>query len=134
MTLEAVPSLPGHPLVVEYAPQLEILKQTNLCITHAGLNTTLESLSNGVPLVAIPLADEQPGVAARIAWTGTGEFLLPSSLNVSRLRAVIEKVLAEDSYRQNALRLQQAIHRAGGVRRAADIIEAVLTRKAVVNE
>ena len=149
MSLEAVPSLPGHPLIVEYAPQLEILKQTNLCITHAGLNTTLESLSNGVPLVAIPLADEQPGVAARIAWTGTGEFLLPSSLSllkaaagtssggtlsVSRLRTVIEKVLAEDSYKQNAFRLQETIRRAGGVRRAADIIEqAVLTREPVVN-
>ena len=135
MTLEAAPNFPGHPLVVEYAPQLEILKQTNLCITHAGLNTTLESLSNDVPLVAIPLADEQPGVAARIAWTGTGEFLLPSRLSVSKLRAVIEKVLAENSYKQNAFRLQKAICRAGGVRRAANLIEqAVLTRKPVVNE
>lgn len=134
-TLEAVPDLPGNPLVVEYAPQLKILKQTNLCLTHAGLNTTLESLSNGVPLVAIPLADEQPGVAARIAWTGTGEFLLPSRLSVSKLRAAIKKVLAEDSYKQHAIRLQEAVCRSGGVRRAADLIEqAVLTRKPVVNE
>lgn len=134
MTLEAVPNLPGAPLVVEYAPQLEIVKKTNLCITHAGLNTTLESLSNGVPLVAIPLADEQPGVAARIAWTGTGEFLLPSSLSVPRLRTVIQKVLAEDSYQQNALRLQTAIRHTRGVRHAADILEqAVVTGSPVVS-
>jgi UDP:flavonoid glycosyltransferase YjiC (YdhE family) len=35
--------------------------------------------------------------------------------------------LSEDSYKRNALRLQQAIHAAGGVRRAADIVEQVIT-------
>jgi len=39
------------PLVVEYAPQLELLAKARLTITHAGLNTVLDSLSNGVPLV-----------------------------------------------------------------------------------
>lgn len=64
-----LPRLPGKPLVVKYAPQLELLKKTSLTITHAGMNTTLESLSNGIPMVAIPIANDQPGVAARIAWT-----------------------------------------------------------------
>jgi UDP:flavonoid glycosyltransferase YjiC (YdhE family) len=45
----------------------------------------------------------------------------------------VEKVLTEDSYKQNALRLQEAIKRAGGVQRAADIIErAVSTGKPVL--
>jgi len=50
------------PLVVEYAPQLELLAKARLTITHAGLNTVLDSLSNGVPLVAIPITYEQPGI------------------------------------------------------------------------
>ena len=40
-------SWPADPLVVSYAPQLEILKRAALVITHAGLNTVLESLSEG---------------------------------------------------------------------------------------
>ncbi|MGK7953532.1 MAG: glycosyltransferase [Xenococcaceae cyanobacterium] len=56
---EALPNLPGNPLVVKYAPQLELLQKTSLNITHAGLNTTLESLSYGVPMVAIPVTDDQ---------------------------------------------------------------------------
>ncbi|MEQ9624690.1 glycosyltransferase [Coleofasciculus chthonoplastes] len=131
---ESLPELPGSPLVVGYAPQLELLQKATLTITHAGMNTTLESLSNGVPMVAIPIANDQPGVAARIAWTGTGEFVPLASLNVSPLRGAIEKVLREDSYKQNAVRLQQAIHRAGGVTRSADIIEQVVsTGKPVIN-
>lgn len=130
---ESLPELPGKLLVVKYAPQLELLKKATLTITHAGPNTTLESLSNGVPMVAIPIANDQPGVAARIAWTGAGEFVPHSGLSVSRLRTAIQRVLTEDSYKHNALRLQQAIQKGGGVSRAADIIEqAVSTGKPVV--
>ncbi len=121
----SLPNLPGSPLVVGYAPQLEILQKATLTITHAGMNTALESLSNGVPMVAIPIANDQPGVAARIAWTGTGEVITLPKLSSSRLQVAIEKVLTQDSYKQNALKLQTAIRRAGGVSRAADIVERV---------
>lgn len=132
---QSLPLLPGSPLVVEYAPQLELLKRAKLTITHAGMNTTLESLSNGVPMVAIPIANDQPGIAARIAWTGAGEMLPLGQLSISRLRHRLERVLAEDSYKNNALRLQEAIGRAGGVGWAIEIIERVIaTGKPVLSE
>ena len=124
---ESLQGLPGSPLVVGYAPQLELLKKTTLTITHAGMNTTLESLSNGVPMVAIPITNDQPGVAARLAWTGAGEFVPLSRLSVPKLRTAIQRVLTEDSYKKNASRLQEAILRAGGVSRAADIVEQVIS-------
>lgn len=120
---EALPKLPGNPIVVKYAPQLKLLERASLCITHAGLNTTLEALSNAVPLVAIPLADDQLGVAARLAWVGVGEFLPLSRARVVPLRRVIQRVLTKESYRRNAARLQRAIRYAGGVQYAADVIE-----------
>lgn len=134
-TPEALPTLPGQPLVVGYAPQLELLQRTTLTITHAGLNTTLESLSYGVPMVAIPIANDQPGVAARIDWTGTGAVVPLARLSVPRLRNAIERVLREASYKKQALRLQAAIESAGGVQRAADVIEQVMsTGKPVLAE
>jgi len=131
---ESLPNLPGNPLVVEYAPQLELLQQATMMITHAGMNTTMECLKNGVPMVAIPVANDQPGVAARIAWTGAGEAVPLNKLSVERLKKDVMQVLTEDSYKQNAVRLQEAIRHAGGVSRAADIIEkAVSTSKPVVS-
>ena len=122
-------------IVVGYAPQLELLQRADLTITHAGMNTTLESLSNGVPMVAIPITNDQPGIAARIAWTGTGEMISLSKVNVKKLRTTIQKVLIDDFYKKNALKLQQAIQQAGGQKRAADIIEQAVTyKKAVFNE
>lgn len=132
---ESLTELPGNPLVVKYAPQLELLQKATLMITHAGMNTTMECLKNGVPMVAIPVTNDQPGVAARIAWTGVGEFIPLSRLSVHKLKAAIKRVLTQDSYKQNAVRLQQAIQKAGGVSRAADIIEqAISTGKPVMRQ
>jgi MGT family glycosyltransferase len=124
---ESLSGLLGNPIVVGYTPQLELLQKATLTITHAGMNTTLESLSNGVPMVAIPITNDQPGVAARIAWTGTGEVLPFGKVSVQKLKKAIKRVLTEDSYKKNALRLQEAIRHAGGVSRAADIIEQVVS-------
>ena len=49
--------LPGNPITVGYAPQLELLQKASLCITHAGLNTALESIAHGVPMLAIPITN-----------------------------------------------------------------------------
>jgi MGT family glycosyltransferase len=123
---ESLPELPGNPIVVGYAPQLELLPKAALTITHAGMNTALESLSNAVPMVAIPVTNDQPGVAARIAWTGTGEVIQLKKVSVENLRRAIERVLREDSYKNNALKLQESIKQAGGVSKAADIVEQVV--------
>lgn len=120
---ETLGELPGSPIVVKYAPQLELLKRASLFITHAGLNSVLESLSAGVPMVAIPIGDDQPGIAARVAWLGAGEFISLKRFNGDRLKTVIQKVLTNDSYRQNARRIQTAISKVNGVKRTADIIE-----------
>lgn len=120
------PNLPGNPLVVPYAPQIDLLQRASLTITHAGLNTTLESLRYGVPMVAIPITNDQPGVAARIAWNQAGLVVPPNRFSVPRLRTAIQQVLTESRYRQNAIRLQQAIHQSGGVPLAADLVEQVV--------
>ncbi len=118
--------LPGSPLVVPFAPQLRLLERASLVITHAGLNTTLESLSRGVPLVAIPITNDQPGVAARIAYSGTGEVVPLTRATPRRLRTAIRRVLAEPRYRAQARRLQEEIRSAEGIRRAVDVSEEAL--------
>lgn len=123
---ESLANLPGSPLVVGFAPQLDLLRRATLTITHAGMNTTLESLAQGVPLVAIPITNDQPAVAARIAWSGVGEVVPSARLTVDRLRRAIGRVLAEPSYRHQAQRQRSAIQQAGGVQTAADLVERAI--------
>ena len=122
-----VPTLSGKPLVVNYAPQTELLSRAALTITHAGMNTTQQSLYFGVPMIAIPLAHDQPAIAARLARTGAGIVIPPRRLSHTRLRDAVASALSPDSsYRIHARRLQETIRQAGGLERAADIIEQVI--------
>jgi MGT family glycosyltransferase len=120
---ETLGPIPSNTIVVRSAPQIELLKRAALCITHAGLNTTLESLAHGVPMVAIPIGYDQPGAAARIAHHGTGEFIEVDELTTGRLRGLIEKVLQDPSYHERACYFQKVISKTRGLDVAADVIE-----------
>ncbi len=120
---EKISSLPANSIVVKNAPQMELLKRSALCITHAGLNTALESLTQGVPMVAIPVSIDQPGVAARIAYTKTGAYMPLRELSTLRLSTLIDDVLGNPDYRQNANKMREAIVRTNGLEKAADLLE-----------
>jgi zeaxanthin glucosyltransferase len=117
----------GNAVIVKYAPQLEVLKRASICITAGGLNTINEALANGVPLVAIPITNDEPAAAARIEWSGVGRSVHINRLTVARLRTAIGQVLAEPSYRENARRLQREIAGLNSLERASEVIESVLT-------
>ena len=125
--------VPNNAIVVKRAPQLELLKRATFCITHAGLNTVLESLAQGVPQLAIPITYDQPGVAARIAHQKTGVVTSLDKLTADHLAFLLEDVLVDPTYRENARKLQKAIAKANGLSVAADLIEESLRVSRKIN-
>jgi len=117
---------PKNAIIVKRAPQLELLKRSSVCITHAGLNTVLESLTQGVPQVAIPVTFDQPGVAARIAHHRTGVVTSLDKLTPDHLSELLDEVLINSAYRTNAQKLQRKIVEANGLPVAAGVIEKEL--------
>jgi zeaxanthin glucosyltransferase len=124
LTEQTSQKLPGAPLVFPYVPQLTFLERASLVITHAGLNTVMDAVSHGVPMVCLPITGEQPGIAARVQHTGAG--VVVSDPLVANIRSAIQKVLNEHSYTARAKNLQVRLHQAGGTRKAADIIESAV--------
>jgi MGT family glycosyltransferase len=118
--------LPGDPIVVGYAPQLDLIQRATMTISHGGLNTALESLAWGVPMVVLPVTYDQPGVGARVEWSAVGRSIPVGRLTVDRLRDAVRNVLGDPSYRERARRLQASIEAADGLNRAADLIERAL--------
>lgn len=117
--------LAGRPLVYGYVAQRAVLARSALAITHCGFNTVLDSLSHGVPMVALPITFEQPATAARLARVGAAEAI-HRLRTPSRIRNVIERVLGDDCYRASAAGLAAEIAASGGVARAAELIEQSL--------
>lgn len=119
-------ALPGTPLVRAFFPQRAILACAAACVTHAGMNTVLDCAAAQVPMVAIPLGFEQPATAARLAHHGAARVLPPRRATRATIRDALRAVLDQPSFRAALARPAAEIAAAGGVSRAADLIEAML--------
>jgi MGT family glycosyltransferase len=120
---EQIGPVPNNAIVVRNAPQLELLKKASVCITHAGFNTVLEALTQGVPQIAIPVTNDQPGVAARIADKKTGKTTSLDGLDASSLSTLLDEVFNNPIYRDNSRSMQKAIAKKNGLSAAADLLE-----------
>ncbi|MCH9684365.1 MAG: hypothetical protein K0V04_23220 [Deltaproteobacteria bacterium] len=116
-------SLAGDSIVVEHAPQLELLERAPLAVAHGSMNTTTECLqwracNTGSRCSRLRSPTISQGVTTRVAWSAA-EMLTLRRLTVARLRGATERVLGEPSSRANASRLQAACRSQGAVDRAA---------------
>jgi len=123
--------LAGAAWVTDFLDQRAALQHAQLFITHAGLNSTLEALECGTPMLAMPIAFDQPGVAARIAWHGVGIRASRFSRQ-SLLEHHIHTLLTDPRYRLRMSAIQAQLQRAGGCARAAEIVEQALCQQQVV--
>ena len=133
LDLERILKLPQDAIVVKQAPQLELIKQATLCITHAGLNTALECLAEGVPMVAIPITNDQPGVAARVTASGVGTTIPLNVLTAKVLRTHVDEALDRPAFRQSARRFMGIIAATDGLNRAVDLLEEAFVIKALAS-
>src|SRR5436309_8309320 len=99
---------------------MRLLRRAALVITHGGLNTTLESLSEGLPLVVVPITNDQPGIAARVAYLGVGEFVPVQKLTAGTMRQAVQRVLTTPGYRERSTHFAENLRRLNGPARAAN--------------
>ena len=129
----ALPGLgePGGPIVTDFVPQRAVLEEADLAVLHGGLNTVLDALAHQVPMVVLPLAFEQPAIAARLERAGVARRLSPWSTGWGGGRhdnivTAMERILNDRSMPRRLLALRREIAAAGGAERAADLAEAAL--------
>jgi zeaxanthin glucosyltransferase len=118
--------VPDGTIVVPYAPQRELLSRAVLTINCGGMNTTLDALARGVPMVVLPVAEDQPGIAARIARAGVGIVEPARTLTVPRLRQAVRAVLTDRGYREAARRMQEHLASLDGCAEAVSLIERLV--------
>lgn len=119
-------SLPGDPVVRAFLPQTLVLRQCAAAILHGGFNTVIDALAAGLPIVAVPLAFEQPATAARLARVGAACVVSPASAGRGGLEPALRRVLTEPRYRQAARLFAADMATGGGATDAAALVDAAL--------
>ena len=118
-----LPEMPANVIVMDWAPQLEILKKANLAISHGGVNSIMEILAEGVPVLGLPMTGDQFQMANRLPYCGAGECIHMAKANPSKIKVMIQKILADGSYKEKAAEMGGHIDRSGGALEAVRIIE-----------
>lgn len=116
----------GATWVRAFVPQRAALAQAKVVVSHGGLNTVMDALLARTPLLVVPLAFDQHGVAARVVHAGVG---LKASARFAGTRALsdrLETLLSDSRFEGPLARLSDEIRAAGGTARAADIVEDVV--------
>ena len=114
-------TLPEGMRVYPRVDQLRTLAQSDVFITHCGMNSVQESLLYGVPMVLFPQHAEEGAVAARVQELGAGVPLKHPTAHA--IRAAVDAVLGDASYRAAAQRMREDFLACGGAAEAADFIE-----------
>jgi MGT family glycosyltransferase len=133
--IQALGKIPPNFIVRPSVPQLGVLQHAAVFITHGGMNSVLEGLYYGVPLILIPQQVEQLMIGLYVAEQGAGLVLrghvAGKRVTSGELRHSLERILAESRYREAARALQTSLRASGGYRQAADEIQAYIARAAV---
>lgn len=97
-------------------------------VSHCGINSAHESLQVGTPIVGIPMLADQQDMAMRVQDAGAGLMLNKARFTSEQLSAAILRVMNEESFRAAILPIQASFREAGGIHRAADLIERCAER------
>ncbi|TQM02878.1 macrolide family glycosyltransferase [Pseudonocardia kunmingensis] len=123
---------PANTLVRRSVPQLEVLRRTAVFVTHGGMNSVLEGLANGVPLVVLPQQFEQLVIGRTVADRGAAVVLRHNLSNrpvpPDRLRAAVERALTDPAPRASARALAETLYDDGGAAAGATVVEELLQR------
>ncbi|MEI7032687.1 macrolide-inactivating glycosyltransferase [Streptomyces pratensis] len=121
-------AVPGNVEVRTWVPQVAVLKQADVFITHAGAGGSQEGLATGTPMVAVPQAVDQFGNADMLQALGVARHVPAEEADAATLRDAVLALVDAPEVAARCARLREQVAQEGGARRAADLIEAELAR------
>jgi MGT family glycosyltransferase len=123
VTRDQLGPIPANIDVRRWFPQLSVLSHAGAFVSHAGMNSVMESLYAGVPLVTLPQMAEQEINARRVEQFGLGVRLDPAAVTPELLRTTVTNLLDDDPTHARLAYLSASARGAVGAAAAADAIE-----------
>jgi len=123
---------PPNVYIERYIPHALLLPRCDVMVTHCGFNSVMACLEVGLPMVAVPLAGDQPSNAARCVALGAARLVAPIERTPEIFHDSVMEVLREPKYRENAIRLQREMQSLPGPEYAVELLERLALEKAPI--
>ncbi len=101
--------IPANIFAYSFVPQLEVLQKADLFITHCGMNSVNEAMSLGVPMLAMPIINDQIANAKRIAELGIGMRMRAFPTTADKLYRNALHILSDTNIKKNAAYVKEQI-------------------------
>ncbi|MFF8424638.1 macrolide-inactivating glycosyltransferase [Streptomyces sp. NPDC016566] len=121
--------VPANVEVHSWVPQLAVLRQADLFVTHAGAGGSQEGLATATPMIAVPQAVDQFGNADMLRSLGVARRLATEEATAERLREAALALSGDPEVARRLKEIRAGMAGEGGTRRAAGLIEAELRRQ-----
>ncbi|MFO0141988.1 MAG: nucleotide disphospho-sugar-binding domain-containing protein, partial [Aphanizomenon sp.] len=115
-------NIPPNFIVSNYVPQMQVLQQASVFITHGGTNSTWEALIHKVPLIVFPQGGDQYLVANRVEELNIGVWVKQKNIAPLKLRSLVEQIIKDEKIRSNIDLLSDSLITSGGTQKAVDKI------------
>ena len=117
-SLEESPNI----LVKDYLPSHKVMSLTDLAIIHGGQGSVQTAIASGVPVIGFPLHGEQQFNLQIVEQHGAGVCLSMKDLKKGSFSGLIKKVLTDDSFKSNMLRLKYFQDHYDGAENTANVL------------
>ncbi|GHC71402.1 macrolide-inactivating glycosyltransferase [Nocardiopsis terrae] len=120
---EELGDVPANAEVHSWVPQLDILRQADAFVTHAGMGGSSEGLYTATPMIAVPQAVDQFDNADRLQEVGVARRINTEDATAETLRAALFELTSDPDVAERLAGISARL-REGGASYAADLIEA----------
>lgn len=123
-----LPPLPSSFRIEPFVPQQAVLSHPAVCafISHCGMNSINEALYFEKPILALPFFGDQHYNAARLVDLGVALKLDKKHFDSIEVRSKLDTLLSDENYKNTAHRMSVILRSAGGLGKAADIVETTM--------
>jgi UDP:flavonoid glycosyltransferase YjiC (YdhE family) len=114
-TVGAAPELlasatPANVVIRRAVPHRQVMLEASAVVSHCGHGTVMKALAAGLPILCLPMGQDQHDNAARVVDRGAG-LELPPGAESGAIAEALHRLLGESAFRASAACLGAAIRR-----------------------
>lgn len=115
-------TLPNNVRTESFVPHAQVIPEAKLVITHCGHGTTMAAVTAGIPMLCMPMGNDQFDVSARVIASKLGKAL-PHDAPSELLESVIREILLDTDLAKHCKKFAEEIDLDTGLIKAVSVVE-----------